>query len=129
MSFECVLDSFAWMEYLRGGRLGERVREFVERGNAATPSLVIGELSAKFHRDGLEGWPKAREFILSHSAILGLDWPVADKAGETLKALRVRRKNAGLADAIMLETARSVGTPLLTGDEDLRGAEGVLFLE
>src|SRR3990172_221193 len=129
MSFDCVLDSFALMEYLRGGPFGERVREYIEHGNGATPSLVIAELSAKFHREGLEGWPEAREFTLPHTPILGLDWSVADKAGDTLKALRSRRKSAGLADAIVLETARSVQAPLLTGDQDLKGAEGVLFLE
>ncbi len=129
MTYECVFDSFAWMEYFRGTAKGGKVRAYVERGNGATPALVIAELSAKFHREGIPDWPATRDFILSHSALVGLDWPVADRAGETLKELRGKRRNAGLADAIMLETARSLGTPLLTGDEDLRGAGGVLFLE
>jgi len=128
MTYECVFDSFAWMEYLRGTAKGEEVREYVERGNGATPVLVIAELSAKFRRDGLPNWPTTRDFVLAHSAVVGLDWPVADRAGETLRELRAKRRNAGLADAIMLETARSLGAPLLTGDEDLRDAAGVLFL-
>ncbi len=129
MTYECVFDAFAWMEYLRGTAKGAKVRPYVERGSGATPVLVIAELSAKFHREGLPDWPTTRDFILSHSALEALDWPVADRAGETLKELRTRRRNAGLADAIMLETARSLGAPLLSGDEDLRGVAGVLFLE
>jgi len=129
MTYECVFDSFAWMEYLRGTSKGEKVRGYVERGNGATPVLVVAELSAKFHRDGLPDWPTTRDFILAHSALVTLEWPVADRAGETVKELRSKRRNAGLADAVVLETARSLGAPLLTGDEDLRGAAGVLFLE
>jgi len=129
MTYECVFDSFAWADYFRGGPHAERVKEFIDRGNGATPVLAIAELSAKFHREELAGWKDARDFILAHSSVVDLVWPVADRSGETLKQLRTRRKSAGLADAIMLETARSLGAPLLTGDIDLQGAEGVLFLE
>lgn len=124
-----MFDSLAWREYLRGTAKGEKVRGYVERGNVATPVLVVAELSAKFHRDGLPDWTTTRDFILAHSALVTLDWPVADRAGETLKDLGSKRRDAGLADAIVLETARALGAPLLTGDEDLRGAQGVMFLE
>ena len=44
MSYECVIDSYAWIEYFRGTRSGNIVSPYVESDRAATSTLTIAEL-------------------------------------------------------------------------------------
>ena len=38
-NYESVIDSYAWIEYFRGGSSGEKAKEFIERRSAALLAL------------------------------------------------------------------------------------------
>ena len=48
-----VLDTFAWIEYFAGSKQGEKVRPYIERGEALTPSIVVAEFTDKYVREGM----------------------------------------------------------------------------
>ncbi|MDG7014054.1 MAG: hypothetical protein JRN11_01445 [Nitrososphaerota archaeon] len=58
MSFEYVIDSYAWIEYFKGTRSGTVVRPYVEGDRAATSTVSLAELKEKYLR---ERWPSFEE--------------------------------------------------------------------
>ena len=52
MSFEYVIDSYAWIEYFRGTHQGSKAREYIENMDCVTSSITIAELSEKYKREG-----------------------------------------------------------------------------
>ena len=128
MSYDCVFDSYAWIEYFRGSRKGETVRKYVEDEKGVTPMIVIAELSAKYHAENWDFWEDDLHFIISKSFICGLTLEIGERAGKTRKVMRGERKNIGLADAIILETAKSVSAPVITGDPHFRGLDDTIFI-
>lgn len=116
-----VVDSYAWVEYAEGSEEGERAREYIE-GEAAlfTPAVVVAELSDRASRtDRREGWTDAlAPFVRGHTTVVPLDANLADRAGETKWELRKASPEVGLADVIVLATAREHDARVLTGDPD-----------
>jgi predicted nucleic acid-binding protein len=128
MTFDCVFDSYAWIEYFRGSKKGEKVKNFVESKKGVTPIIVIAELSAKYHKEGWDFWDKDLQFIMSKSVIFDLTLEIASSAGKTRKDLRKEKPNFGLADAIILETGKSINAPVLTGDPHFKGLSNTIFI-
>jgi len=58
-----------------------------------------------------------------------LDIEIASEAGEIIEDLKVETKGWGLADSIVLCTARSVKGKVITGDEPFRRLDIVVFLK
>lgn len=116
-----VVDSYAWVEYADGSTEGERARRYIE-GEAAlfTPAVVVAELSDRAMRtDRRTGWNETLyPFVSRNTSIVPLDAKIADRAGETKWELRESSPQAGLADAIVLATAREHDGRVLTGDPD-----------
>jgi predicted nucleic acid-binding protein len=129
MSCDAVIDSYAWIEYFKGTEYGRRAAKYIERGNCATPTIVLAELSDKYHREGWKFWEDDLEFILAKTEIIDLTKEIAIKAGEIKKMMRNSHPNFGLADAIIYETAQSVNAPVLTGDEHFKGVENVIYIK
>jgi predicted nucleic acid-binding protein len=129
MSFDAVIDSYAWIEYFKGSESGRRAEKYIESGNCATPTIVLAELSDKYHREGWKFWEEDLEFILSKTEIIDLTKEIAIKAGETKKKMRRGHPNFGLADAIIFETAKSENASVLTGDEHFKGVENVIYIK
>ncbi|MBI4363067.1 MAG: PIN domain-containing protein [Euryarchaeota archaeon] len=125
---ETVVDSSAWIEYFRGTPEGARTRDSIEAGECGTPMLVLAELSDKYHRMRWPSWEADVKFVLSRSAILELTQEIAMRAGETKARLRKKAPDFGLVDAIIYETARSVGADLLTLDSHFAGLERVRYI-
>ncbi len=89
MSYSYVIDTFAWVEYLIGGRRGSTSKEYIENGRAATPTIVLLELVKWFLREiesgrrTLDQMNQAIEFARSRTLIVDLDEQLARKAAET----------------------------------------------
>jgi len=128
MSYDCVFDSYAWIEYFRGSRKGEKVRKYVEDEKTVTPMIVIAELSAKYNTENWDFWGDDLHFIISKSYIYDLTLEIAERAGKTRKAMRKERQNFGLADAIILETGKAVSAPVITGDPHFKGLDNTIFI-
>jgi predicted nucleic acid-binding protein len=110
-----VLDSFAWIEYFNGTSAGEKVQNFLETGVALTPAIVVGELWEKHKRLNREFGPKY-DFVKARTSIVPLEEELARVAGEVNFERKKRVKGWGMADSIVLATARRAGSKIVTGD-------------
>src|SRR5712692_2020350 len=127
--FERVLDSFAWVEYFRGTEAGRIVAEELENAAVGTPLVVVAELRDKYVRERVPNWSRDLSFIKDISALLPEDELIAIRAGETKNRMRSEgRRDFGLIDAIVYETAKAVEAVLVTGDPHFRDARGVRFI-
>lgn len=129
-----VIDTYAWVEYLRGSRQGKGAQPFIEGKNAYTPSVVLAELTKWYLRE-LEGGRRRQEemsghlsFVESATVVVPLDGRLAREAGELDFAMKKRVKGWPLADSIIYATAKSMGAKVVSGDPHFRGLEDVEFL-
>jgi len=126
MSYKYVIDSYAWIEYFRGTRAGVKARRYIEEENSATPTIVIAELSRKLlkeieaGRETPEGRRARLEFIRASTLIVNLTEDIAILAGEIDVERKRKVKGWGLADSIILATARKSKAKVVTGDEHFR---------
>ncbi len=135
MSCKYIIDAYAWIEYFKASELGVIAREYIEDGQSATPTIVISEISRKLQKEielGNEtpdGRLKRLEFIRATSMIVDLDFEIAADAGKLNVDLKEKAKCWGLADSIILCTAKNFNAKVVTGDEHFRLLNEVIFLK
>jgi predicted nucleic acid-binding protein len=119
-----TIDSFAWIEVIRGTRRGAVARARIEEADACyTPAIGLAEVARRCHRDGLGEGATRRELIAmaEASTIVPIDPELAVAAANAIEEL-VRYAHArqlprpGLSDGLVLATARKSRSRLLTGD-------------
>ena len=125
MSFDYLVDSYAWIDYY----LGEdtNLKLLIETKDIATPVLVIAELSDKFAREN-EDFNDFFQFINSRSKLVALTSKAAIQSGKFKKEMRKKHKQFGLADAIIYSIAKLNNSKLLTGDQHFKGLDNVEFI-
>ena len=132
-----IFDSYAWIEFFIGSRLGERVRRYLEEGHEViVPDIVLAEIARKYWREGFDkkSIGEKLDFIISVSDVVEIDRKVAILVGDSWKELleNAKRQNLkkrpSLADAIILATAKLVKAKVLTGDDHFKGLPEVIFL-
>jgi len=111
-----LIDSFAWIEYFSGSDAGARARSFIEGHRGITPTIVIAELSEKYRREKLS-FDEDLDFIVRRTRVIPLDTSIAEKAGVLSHERKKKVKRWGLADSIVLATARIHSAKIVTGDE------------
>jgi predicted nucleic acid-binding protein len=114
-----VIDSFAWLEYFAGSSAGAEAKPFIESGKSITPTIVLAELTEKYRRERMPFAPD-RDFIIGKTRVISLDADIAEKAGNINHERKRVVKQWGLADSIVLATARQHGATIITGDEHFR---------
>ena len=136
MSYKYVIDSYAWIEYFRGTSAGAKAKQYIEEEESATPTIVIAELSRKLLKEVEAGreTPEGREarlrFIKVSTIIVNLTEEIATLAGEIDVERRRKVKGWGLADSIVLATARKSKAKVVTGDEHFRDlADEVILIK
>jgi len=128
MSYDFVIDTYAWIEYFKGSAKGAIVGKLLESSNSATPSIAIAELSDVWCRENIKEWEKDIALIASKTPIIDLDSETAHDAGKIKNEIRARKKDFGLSDAIILATARKENAKVLSGDRHFEGLGNVEFL-
>lgn len=126
-----VIDSYAWLEYFMGTEKGEKAKTVIDSRvhEKLTPSICVAEVYAKVLR--LEGEVEAesrRAFMKAKSALIPLSETIAVQAAKLDVTLKKTIRGWGLADSIVLATARSTGSMALTGDKHFESLEGVEFI-
>jgi predicted nucleic acid-binding protein len=124
-----VVDSRAWIEYLEGSLLGEKVRDRVaDEGNEIFTHVVsVAEIISKVRRK--EKDPDAAwSAITANSKIFALSEKDSKEAGLLHARIRSKRSNFGLADAFVLSAAKKLGAKVLTGDPDFANMDDVTML-
>ena len=121
-----LIDSYGWMEYFANGPLAESYAPFIERANAentVTPTIVIYEVYKRIK--SVKGEQKALEAYaqMSRTIIVELTGPLSLKAADISITL-----DLGMADSIVVATAKAYNAEIATSDEHLRSLEGVKFI-
>lgn len=101
--------------------MDERARAFIEGEYALyTPAVVVAELSDRATRQDRQSdrTETLAPYVRRHTTVVPLDVALADRAGRTKWEMRESNPQAGLADAIVLATAREHNARVLTGDPD-----------
>lgn len=135
MSYRYVIDAYAWIEYFRASKSGEVAKRYIESEGSATPTIVVSEISRKLLREielgneTSEGRLKRLEFIRATSQIVDLDFEIAAEAGEIDIDMKKKVKGWGLADSIILCTAKIAKGNVVTGDEHFRELEETIFIK
>jgi len=135
MSYRYVIDAYAWIEYFRASKSGEVAKRYIESKESATPTIVVSEISRKLLREielgneTQEGRLKRLEFIRATTQIVDLNFEIAAEAGEIDLEMKKKRRGWGLADSIILCTARVAKGNVITGDEHFRGLEETVFIK
>lgn len=123
-----MLDSFAWMEYFMGSPKGEKVQKLVDDDSQLyTSPIVIAEIYSKSLRtDGKA--EERKDFIIKRCAVIAFDVKIAVEAAKIHAQNRVKTHDFGLADAIILASARSRKTKVLTGDIHFKNFKDAVML-
>jgi predicted nucleic acid-binding protein len=121
-----LIDSYGWIEYFADGLLAESYAPFVEKAEAektVTPTIVLYEVYKRIK--SLKGEQKALEAYaqMSGTRIVELTSVISLKAADISIAL-----NLGMADSIIVATAKEYGAEIVTSDEHLKGVERVKFI-
>jgi predicted nucleic acid-binding protein len=127
---EYVIDAYAWIEYLRGTRAGERVKAVFEEENIETYTcaVTVAEVASKTVREG-QDVDVAYRILLNNSQVVNVDEEVSRRAGLLHAEMRRSEKDFGLADAYVLATARKLKSRVLTGDPHFRGVKEADLIE
>jgi predicted nucleic acid-binding protein len=91
----------------------------LETGLVVTPAIVVAELSEKHKRLNREFGPKY-DFVKARTSVVPLEEELARVAGELNFERKKRVKGWGMADSIILATARRAGSRIVTGDPHFR---------
>ena len=129
MNYKFLIDTFAWIEYFKGTKKGEMVRDCIEKEKTFTPTIVLAELSDVYERTKVPNWERDLAFIISKTTILDLNQQQAIESGKIKNAVRKKYKTKfGLADAIILATARKMNAKVVTGDKHFEKLSEVVFI-
>jgi predicted nucleic acid-binding protein len=123
-----VVDSWAWIAYLEGSLVGQKVREIiVDDGNEIfTHVLSLGEIVSKVRRMEKDT-DVAVSAITTNSKLFALEKDSKD-AGLLHAKMVSKGSKFGLADAFVLSAARKLGAKVLTGDPDFATIEDAVML-
>ena len=121
-----LIDSYGWIEYFAEGPLADRYAPFIEEvstENAVTPTIVIYEVYRKIK--GLKGEEKALEAYaqISRTKIIELTSHLSLEAADISLKLGL-----GMADSIIVATAKAYNAQIITSDKHLKGIENVRFI-
>ena len=115
-----VLDSFAWIEYLKGSERGALVKSYVDGGEPLyTPSICLTEVKARYLRDQKDPAPSLG-FITERSFIIPLSQEIALQAADQKKELGLHT-----VDAIVYATGLQRKIVVVTGDQHFKNLPGV----
>jgi predicted nucleic acid-binding protein len=126
VSYNYLIDSYAWIEYFKGTSKGKIAKELIENDSCATASLAIAELTEKYKKENRD-FESDFNFIISQTKIVDLDAEIALEAGKISFENKKKIKNWGMADSIMLATAKKIGAKVLTGDKHFGNFESVML--
>lgn len=126
----CVLDSFAIIEYLDGSDFGEKVRSIIEKeeNEILISSISFSEILSKILRQNKDV-TKIKKILLSMGKIVDVNLEIAEAGAEIHVRMRKEISDFGLADALILATAKKNNAKLITGDKHFKNVKDVVYLD
>jgi len=126
-----VIDSFAWLEYFIGSPKGKVAQEIIDSraDEKFTPTICVAEVYAKSLKNEGETMAETRRnFMRDRSAVAPLNEGTAVEAAKIDVARKKEVGRWGLADSVVLATARELNAKVLTGDAHFEGLQDVVML-
>jgi predicted nucleic acid-binding protein len=124
-----LIDSYAWIEYLDGSLIGEKVKKIIESENEIfSLNLTISEIISRVKRKN-GNIDIAFAAINSISKVAEITPEIAKKAGEFHSEMRKTSKDFGLVDSLILILAREINAKVVTGDEHFREFKETIFIK
>ena len=126
-----VIDSYAWLEYFMGTKLGENAKAIIENSEEKmTPSICLAEVYAKALKvENQEVAEKQKAFIKERSALVPLDESIAVESAKVQVRMKKEIDGWGLADSVVYATATVKKADVVTGDEHFRKLKNVVFIK
>ena len=120
-----LIDSWAWIEYWKGGRYSEGVVSYIEGDEEAVVSTInLAEVYywiLRFYDRKIA--EQKRALIEKRCYIIPVEMSIA------VEAAKIRRElHLALADSLILATARQSGAKLVTGDHDFKQLKETIFI-
>ena len=120
-----LIDSWAWIEYFRGSKAGEKIRRYIEgREKAIISAINIAEVYRwilSFYDEKVA--EEKVDIMKERCFVIPVDEEIA------IMAAKIKhREKLGLGDALIYATAKKESAMLLTGDSDFEGKEDVIFV-
>lgn len=127
-NYETVIDSYAWIEYFRGSPSGDKARQFIENGSSATASITLAELQEKYLREKWTTFEMDLRFIATKTSIISIDREISISGGRINFENKKKIKNWGMADSIILATARVLSAKVVTGDPHFKSLKEAIMI-
>jgi predicted nucleic acid-binding protein len=120
-----LIDSWAWIEYWKGGKSSKAAAEYIDGEEEAYVSAInLLETYAWVARYYGEGVAKSKlETVERRCFTIPVDKITSIEAAK----LKLKHK-LGIADSVLLATARSLSAKIVTGDTDFRKMDDVIFI-
>ena len=126
MTYDFVIDSYAWVEYFKGTEEGTIAKEYIEGKDCVTCSITIAELSEKYKRENKK-FDEDFDFIIGRTKIIDLNTQIALMAGEINCENKKKIKNWGMSDSIILATSKLLNAKVVTGDPHFSSLGAVML--
>ncbi|GAB6286551.1 MAG: hypothetical protein STSR0009_27520 [Methanoregula sp.] len=119
----CLVDTGVWIEYWKYPV--SDAKDSIESGDDLFISaLTIAEVTQKYSGDGKKMVETRIDNMLKQCTLIPVDQKIATMAG----MIRNREIHGGIADAIILATAKIHNLTIITGDQHFRDVAGVVFI-
>lgn len=125
---KCIIDSYAWIEYLDGTASGLKVKEILMQEEVYILILSIAEVISRAMRTG-KNTNEVYNAISLNSRIINITPELSRDAGILHAEIRKKIKDFGLIDAFILLTARKMNAKIITGDEHFRGFKEAILIK
>lgn len=122
-----LIDSWTWVEYFRGRN--PRVRDYIENEShdIVTSSISLTEITRFLaHHDQQK---ETIQEVVDEIRTRGIIIPVSEEIAITAGTLQEKDFTGGIADRIILATARLGNHKIITGDAHFRTVRNVIFLK
>ena len=122
-----LIDSYGWIEYFAEGPLADKYAPYIEKTNTentVTPTIVIYEVYKKIK--SIKGEERALEAYaqMSRTKIVDLTSSISLMAADISITM-----NLGMADSVVVATAKAYDAEIITSDEHLKSLWRVRFID
>ena len=120
-----MIDSWTWIEYWKGGKYSRAAANYIDGDEEAFVSTInlieIYSWVARYYNESVA--KNKLETVERRCFIM----PVEKSTSIEAAKLKLKYK-LGIADSVILATAKNLNAKLVTGDPDFKNIEGVIFI-
>ena len=121
-----LVDSFVWLEILRGSKKGKIALEIINKSDRVFTS-VLNLYELRHQIEQIADQETSNEYIRaikSHTKVIVIDEKIALEGA----LIKHEYKKMGVLNCLILATARINDLKILTGDETFKGIDGAIIV-